>query len=136
MLARTGNTHSAANPSTTRGTAKPESVTDRPNKVSVGRLLCSRIAAAKANGLITHAARTRRTFSCANSFDHSTPATVTDAAHAHDATPIRAAVRRQPAPARAESGLVAPRELEEQRFERARAAFQMRGRQRRRVRGQ
>ena len=52
----------------TRGTANPESVTDRPNKVSVGALLWARIATAKMKGATTQHASTRRTLCCATSF--------------------------------------------------------------------
>src|ERR1700719_4081707 len=74
-LVSTGNTHNAANPSTTRGDAKPDSFTERPKRVSSGTLLCMRIAVAKANGLATHTASTTRALGWAASLEHSTPAT-------------------------------------------------------------
>ena len=62
-LASTGKAQSAANPRTTSGTAKPDSVTERPNSVSDGRLVCTRIATANANGPATQIASTIRALS-------------------------------------------------------------------------
>src|SRR5215471_14621359 len=75
MLVNAGSTHNAANPRTTSGSANPDSFTERPNSVSSGRLFCTRIAAAKANGPTTHAASVTRVLIWADSFEHSAPAT-------------------------------------------------------------
>src|SRR5262249_39431709 len=76
-LVRTGNPHNAAKPRTTSGTANPDSLTERPNRVSSGTLLCTFIDAANANGPATHAASAMRAFSWAASLAHSTPTTAT-----------------------------------------------------------
>src|SRR5262245_53937589 len=72
----TGNAHNPANPSTTSDTAKPDSLAARPNNVSVGRLLCTRIEIAKMNGAATQIASSTCALTCASSFEHSTLITV------------------------------------------------------------
>src|SRR5258708_36896676 len=71
-LAMTGRTHRPENPSMTRGVAKPDSLTARPNNVSDGTLLCARIATVNASGAAAQAASTARVLAWLQSFDHST----------------------------------------------------------------
>src|SRR5258708_39147538 len=71
-LAMTGRTHRPENPSMTRGVAKPDSLTARPNNVSDGTLLCARIATVNASGAAAQAASTARGLAWPQSFDHST----------------------------------------------------------------
>ena len=112
MLLTTGRPHKAAKPRMTSETARPESLTARPNSVSVGRLVW--IMHDERRTRMERPAQTAnrsRTLSCANSFEHSTPATAATPRRCHDDV--------------ARSGRRRTGQFEEQGFEGAGAAFQV-----------